>query len=650
MADSDSEPENDVFSQTRRPAGSDGTGTAANNAAAANGGGPSSPSPRKGAGALLKAASPRGQPGSSKDRKDPATGQTIVEVVAYEKFDSNREYGGLVEKSAKYSGKWVPRYITLRDIDLSFSMNEGQTAKDTIRLHKVVRGAEIGKEPYSLVLEGMSSKDNKKVEFTFKVKTPEEAELWYLRFAHAMSAANMMDMPRQGLPLSNPRTGLPFTHIPLEHLAVFAPLDRLVLHFFAAATHKYNAALGRMAESPAFVFIGDLCVYVCDPKADIKRCISIRQVTGLLTVSAGTGPWTVGLQCSLPEYDLMFTMAAEHAEKFASVLSTLHDHFGVSKKAAKDTQPLKRQKLAKEGLLVPQLSLDPSDFYELKIRLPMSARYLQKMVADGVAAGHLFVKPSIVSLATPLQPGTAKGAAGTTANAANSSGVSATGPAKANAANANPLDVMKGRGSAPPPPMSDDSDTEGSKPKPAGASAAPAAPPPPPTKGDFDSDDDDRSPTMKASPLAGAFGGGSTQTRTEKTSAPGPSPSTSGGAGSGKGKVQVAMGVDKMHRMLNTIGLSQYYAILTDRGVDWEVFSCMDALDLKRFGVMSVEHQIKIENALNDPALMEALKHDSGGSSSFGAPPPPPPPPAPAASSAPTTGGKKPLFIDDDDL
>jgi hypothetical protein len=631
-----SDDEQDVFSPTLRKT-SNGSDQ-----------GPMSPSPAKGAGAQLTAMSPRGQPGSSLVRKDATSGKTIVEVTTYDKFDSNREYCGTVQKSAKYSGKWVDRFISLRDIDLSYSLADGQQPKDIIRLHKVTRGAEVGREALALVCEGVGNRDRKQQEFVFKTNTAEETELWYLRLCHCLAANNMMEMPGDHLPLTNPRTGLKFVRIPLQHLGVFAPLDRLVLHFFSPAVHKHQASAGvvnRMVESPAYVFVGDLCVYVCDPKADIKRCINVRAISGLLTVGGTSGDWLVGLQCVAPEFDLMFTMQHAAAEQFASVITTIYGHFGVSKKA-KDAAPLKRQKLAQEKLLTPQLSLAASDSYELKIRLPMSKRYLLKMVADGVAGGQLVVKDVVRSLDTPAGPQSSDKSVASPLAPATAMSTSTplqnvnAGAAPAGPVTSNPLNAAK---AAPPPAPdsdSDDSVADFVKRKPA-ASGAPAPAPPRPTFDDSDSDDDN---LPKASPLANAFGG-TTRQRVEKGGA-GPSPPVAGNG------VHIAQGVDKMHRLLNTIGLPQYYAILTDRGVDWEIFSCMDTFDLKKFGVDSVDHQIRIENALNAPKLMEALKNDAG---SAPAPPPPPPgagklpgpppgpPPAPTASRAA-------VFIDDDDL
>lgn len=667
MDDSDSDL--DVFSPTRRKT-TDEPNAAAASAAAKEAG---SPSPPKGSGAQLQASSPRGRPGTSKNRKN-AKGKTIVEVTAYEKFDSNREYCGMVEKTAKYSGQWVPRFIRLQDIDLEYGMAEGQKPKDIIRIHKVTRGAELGRDKLSIVVEGMSNKDRKQLEFTFRCKDEEETELWWLRIAHCLTAGNQMDMPRDNMPLAHPRTGLKFVNIPLEHLATFAPLDRLVLHFFSPATHRHpsTGTLGRMIESKACVFVGDLCVYVCDQKANITRCVAIALLKGILTVGGNAETWTVGLQCALPEYDILFNMEAKAAEQLVSVLTDLHAHFGVSK-AAKDEKEvgLKRQKLAKEGLLLPQMSLDAPEGYELKIRLPMSKRYLLKMVADGEKGGTLTVTKVVRHLGIQMAEG--KGATGDSNGAAKGDGA-----AKASA-DANGKDGAKGKsgaangaddgvtsnplaqlgatsqgganaknepGKPPPPPDSDSDDSvHAFMQRRANASGTgPGNKPPPPAFSDSDSDGPIQA---KASPLANKFGSGPDVAK----GAAGPSPPTTSSGG-----IQIAMGVDRMHRLLNTVGLPQYYAVLTERGVDWEIFSCMDTLDLKKFGVANVEHQIKIENALNDPALMEALRRDGGGS---GSAMPSMPPPPPTSGAAVTNGGapppppgppKAPMFIDDDDL
>uniref|UniRef100_A0A7S1QQB0 SAM domain-containing protein n=1 Tax=Neobodo designis TaxID=312471 RepID=A0A7S1QQB0_NEODS len=661
MDSSDSDDSGGLFSPKRRAAAAPGSPNGLNTS------GPGSPSPAKGSGAELQATSPRGQPGASQKRKDPKSGKTFVEVTAYDKFDSNKEYSAMVEKAAKYSGKWVPRYITIRDIDLAYGLSETSQPKDTIRFHKATRGAELGRDPLSVVVEGTSNKERKAVEFVFRAKDADETEVWWLRCCHALAAGNQMDMPRDGLPLAHPRTGLAFVNIPIDHLAVFAPLDRLVLHFFAPAVHKHKGLAGRLMDAPSFVFIGDLCVYVCDPKADIKRCIGVRNIAGLLTV-AGGDQWTVGLQCSLPEYDVLFSMDKKHAENFATALTALHSQFGVPKSAGKDAPGLKRQKLAKDNLLLPQLSLDPPEAYALKIRLPMSKRYLMKMVADGEQGGQLKIvkKVRTLALVEPAPAPTAK------ANAKQGEGGDAKTDgekkdSEGNVATANPLaDLSSTAGPGkkddkpkPPAPPSSDDDSDDSlagfmKKKKGDA----AGKPPPPTFDDSDSDDGLASP--KASPLSGAFGG-ATQNRTDKA---GPSPPT-GTSTSAGGGTQIAMGVDRMHRLLNTVGLPQYYAVLTERGVDWEIFSCMDTIDLKKFGVANVEHQIKIENALNDGGLMEALRKEpasgggGGGFSSTAAPPPPPPASGGAtrdpfssggAPPPPPGGSKAAVFIDDDDL
>lgn len=577
--------------------------------------GAASPSPAKGAGAQLKAnstpASPTNKPANDFGKnvqKDPLTGKTIVKLQRYSPFDTSRLYKADVLKTAKYTKKWVKRHLTYQDRLLGYAMAEGQTAKHSLVVSKVTRGAENGMEPLCLVVEGTGT-DSKPAQFVFKLEKLEEFEVWYLRLCQSLAHYQLMEMPKDGFPLFNPRTGIPFVDVPLELLQVFHPLDRLVLHHFSKATVKHVVE-GKHLDKVNVVFIGDLCLYVCEMDANMRRSIPVKDIHRLITAD-DDGVMTIGVQCNLPEFDLMFSLPPDQGELFVKVLCTLHFHHG-----AKTGTRLKREKY-KLNDIKPQLSLEPNEFYELKIGLPMSKKFMMKLVADGIADKHLAVQDVTENLAP-----------GTTAVAAPPTNADVPKPAEPTAERKKSLSRSDSGNSIDLGSKKIDMDGPRDQ-----NPLKQSQPPPKPRIELTDTDDDDdfkpraNPKVQNGSPLANF----KTAARTE-------APNSIGSSGA----ITVAAGVDKMQRLLNHVRLPQYYAVLTERAVDWDVFSCMDALDLKAKGVTSVEHQIIIENALNDPKLMHALQQNDGlppPRPTAGVPPPPPPPP-----------GNPPAFIDDDDL
>ena len=566
--------------------------------------------------------------------KKDAAGKTVVEVVSYEMFDAMRTYQGEVEKVSKYSKKWVRRYLTLCDRDIGYAEAEGLPAKHTINVGTAVRGAETGKDPLSIVVTGIDHKDRSPAVLVFRALHEEDFELWFLRLRQCISHYDNVDMYREGAPLYNPRTGLAFVTIPPKHLNVFAPLERLVLHFFEGVTLRTTVA-GKTVEKPMVCFLGDLCLYLSELNADIKRCVMMHDIRKVLTFqNTGEKDMLMGIACSLPEYDMCFTIEAEAGERLSQMLLVMHEHFGTKLARTK----LKRDKMGKEALLTSQLSTDPAEGFTLRIQLPMSQKYLKKMIADGVAKGALRIAKVVRKLnsAPPKAtdglkpPGDDKIAAAITTGDATADEASEgrdgdAGPGGASAPkDVNPLEAHVGSPRANLRKIvltdSDDDKKNGGPASPLASMAAAKAGP--------------------ASPGAGPAG----PVRTAASIEPG---------STGLGAAVPPAASDRMYQLLSHVGVPQYHAVLAGRGVDWEVFSCMDALDLKKHGVTDVDHQMRIENALNDTGLMYRLKAEaeSAGRSagSFGG----------AAFAAPNVtvlpapsspDGAPRMFIDDDDL
>ena len=81
-----------------------------------------------------------------------------------------------------------------------------------------------------------------------------------------------------GLPPTDPRTDLPIALVPEEHGKVFAFLKMAVIHWFGVVKQ-----LGSDFDtSENIAVLGDKCVYICSPTADVQRCIRVADITKVL--------------------------------------------------------------------------------------------------------------------------------------------------------------------------------------------------------------------------------------------------------------------------------------------------------------------------------------------------------------------------------
>ena len=482
-----------------------------------------------------------------------------------------------MEKTAKYSKRWVRRWVVLKgDLTLLYGLDDKTPAKHQYNLVKMTRGAEQKKDPLSFVLD-CEDASYKAVDppVILKAENRQDFDKWHKRFIDCLVGNGQLENPDEGLPATHPKTHLEFVPIPLELLHTFAPLDRLCLHFFAVVDQRMDTATGLAAKfnkggtyEKQCVFIGDRLLYTCKMDANITRCINMKDVYRIMTVQPGADGdlLHVGVQCAVPEHDILFKISKAEGDDFIKKLQAVHaEHSGSRKK-------LPEEKVDRLELLVPQLALSPNEFFKLSITLPMSKKYLKKAMQQWVSGGlkgggdaEEKKKVNPMNASSPLLGGKPAEVAG-------------------------PASPLVGLGSRSKPAAEPSSEIQ--SPKVTGGSGGGAA-------------------------KAGGAGDlrivGSPQSKADQT-----------------GKIMIPPGIDKMHRLLLYVGLPQYYQVMTERGVDWEVFMCMNQNDLKSKGVTEVKHQQIIENALNSKGVMEAIKED------------PPAAPAPPSKHSDDKDKKKP--------
>lgn len=516
---------------------------------ASSSGAPPPPPPPSGAspGAPPPPPAPPGSSSPAGGKAEAIVAQADKEKQEAEKddgpWDKAKKYTGYLEKVAKYSKRWVRRWCVLEDLAFSYANDDKSPAKHTLQVVKVTRGAEEKKDPLSLVLD-CEDEHFKPAQLVFKAEDRTAYDKWLKRFRTALIKNEKWEDPDEGLPVTHPKTHLEFVGIPLELLGTFAPLDRLCLHFFSPV--DLRVAGGK--EEKMMVFLGDRLLYVCKTDANITRCVQMKDVYRLFTVAEATGNLMhVGVQCGTPEYDICFKLPKTKGEDFAKKLVVLHQEFSGSRK------PLTEEKLDRLDLLTPQLNLSPTEFYRLSITLPMSKKFLVKMIKEWVKAA-------------PASPKTTK-------SGGDASKEEAADPKKV----ANPMGVTS--------PLSA-----------ASAESTPASP----LAG---LNRQSSEPTIRKAPSTSKPASkaplrivGSPQTKADAT-----------------GKILIPPGVDKVHRLLLYVGLPQYYPVFTEKGIDWEVLLCMTMKDLANKGVSDEKHQIIIEGALNDAGVMEAMKSDATG-------------------------------------
>eukprot|EP00744_Colponema_vietnamica_P007807 GILI01011183.1.p1 GENE.GILI01011183.1~~GILI01011183.1.p1 ORF type:complete len:506 (+),score=129.96 GILI01011183.1:210-1727(+) len=215
-----------------------------------------------------------------------------------------------LERTSKYIKKWAKRFVCFDDSTRKISYG---TSKDKIKssmsITKVIRAAEQTQvrsdsgNLHAVTIEG-TAEDGKPDSWSIRMPDAKSFDLWYTTMRNCLAAQGMMDPLNFGLPTEDPRNGLSFVTVPLEHLNKFALLEKAILYYFGFATmHGYEH---HTAPQEHIIMVGDRNLYIFRPNADVLRCVPIDSITGLKGPQDATAQGAFGVVKVQPtEHDIV---------------------------------------------------------------------------------------------------------------------------------------------------------------------------------------------------------------------------------------------------------------------------------------------------------------------------------------------------------
>ena len=240
---------------------------------------------------------------------------------------------GFLDKSAKYTRKWVKRYITFEPATrrLHYSESSEKAPKGTIIVTKLSRTPEktgsmkLGHaDLYSMTIEG-TLPDGKVEAWDLRCADQSSYFTWTLGVRASLAAAGLMETVTFGLEERDPRCDLPFVFPQAEHLFRFSILERAIMYVFNSVTYitaasqppgALPAASASSASSVAtqhladhVLMLSDKFLYVFRPDADCVRCVSLTSVTKIFV----GGENFLGV-CSSEQHDLCVSFASSQSK------------------------------------------------------------------------------------------------------------------------------------------------------------------------------------------------------------------------------------------------------------------------------------------------------------------------------------------------
>eukprot|EP00760_Papus_ankaliazontas_P011351 PhM_4_TR14729/c0_g1_i1/m.12380 len=260
-------------------------------------------------------------------------------------FDPLKPYTFAIEKKA--SIRWNVRYFTLKGLELSYKESADPHATNagtgdvraSMMLQSVTRTAEkSGIDLLGLVVEGVAPAPNGGTATTIK---------WQLRAKDVPSLSHVyellqaclvhwgrMESVNMGLPPEDPRMGLPFVDVPLEHLSRFSLLGRAVMYFFDDVTEYYlnpsssssSSTISSIQHENRVCVLSDKFMYLCTPYSDIARCIRLTDIDTVYYAPPRVGVRTTRIE-NVKDYDLLLeTKSGERARDLVQAMCVVYSY------------------------------------------------------------------------------------------------------------------------------------------------------------------------------------------------------------------------------------------------------------------------------------------------------------------------------------
>jgi hypothetical protein len=282
------------------------------------------------------------------------------------------DLSAFLEKAAKYTKSWTKRFVKFNatQCSMAYGASSEAAAKNTMTVGRLTRSSEKNSnmgagsnDLYSFIVDGTLG-DGKADQWTFRFPDETSFNEWYFHVRDVVAARGDMDPFHFGLPKEDPRVGLPFVHVPAQHLFRFGLLDRAIMYYFGDAT--VNVGAGSAAASgpdgqalSEVLVIGDRCLYLFKATADLHRCVPISQIR---KVYAGSG--CLGIAVDKPQHDMLLTGLGGAVARIVDVLEGVHRSIPNSDALEIDTATAAAEALGEF------LHLAPRENYRMSLTAP----------------------------------------------------------------------------------------------------------------------------------------------------------------------------------------------------------------------------------------------------------------------------------------